>query len=90
MKKSLEFIVVIKGCGLIDLGFARQTFTRSNKRDMVHRIWKRLDRGMANDKWLEVIPQTTVTHLSSVGADNCPLLLEMSTRSDYVIRKLKN
>ncbi|XP_049365117.1 uncharacterized protein LOC125829910 [Solanum verrucosum] len=55
MRKSLDFIAVIETCGLIDLGFNGQRFTWSNKRGTHHRIWKRLDRAMVNDKWLETM-----------------------------------
>lgn len=77
MRKSLEFIAVIEACGLLNLGFSGQKYTWSNKRGIHHRIWKRLDRALVNDSWLEKMPQTTITHLSSIGSDHCPLLLEM-------------
>ncbi|XP_049347584.1 uncharacterized protein LOC125812144 [Solanum verrucosum] len=44
------------------------------------RVWKRLDRAMVNDKWLDLMPQTTITHLPSVGSDHCPLLMEMEKK----------
>ncbi|KAK4706320.1 hypothetical protein R3W88_034129 [Solanum pinnatisectum] len=56
MKKSLDFIATIEACGLIDLGFSGQKFTWSNKRGIGHRIWKRLDRALVNDTWLEKMP----------------------------------
>ncbi|KAG5585848.1 hypothetical protein H5410_046282 [Solanum commersonii] len=61
----------------------------SNKRGIHHRIWKRLDRALVNDKWLEKMPQTTITHLPSVGSDHCPLLMEMSARKEDHIRYFK-
>ncbi|KAG5598514.1 hypothetical protein H5410_029884 [Solanum commersonii] len=79
MRKRLEFIDVIEACGLLDLGFSGQKFTWSNKRGINHKIWKRLDRAMISDSWLEKMPQTTITHLPSVGSDQCPLLMEMNT-----------
>ncbi|XP_015158404.1 uncharacterized protein [Solanum tuberosum] len=89
MRKSLEFIVVIEACGLMDLGFSGQKFTWSNKKGIHHRIWKRLDRALINDAWLEKMPQTTITHLSSVGSDHCPLLMEMVAREEDQIRYFK-
>ncbi|KAG5580344.1 hypothetical protein H5410_050971 [Solanum commersonii] len=44
MNKSFEFISVIEASGLIDLGVDEA------------RVWKRLDRAMANDQWLEKMP----------------------------------
>ncbi|XP_015169049.1 uncharacterized protein [Solanum tuberosum] len=66
MNKSLQFIGVIEACGLIDLGYTWLLFTWCNQRDAEARVWKRLDRSMANDKWLENLPQTTIENLSSV------------------------
>ena len=47
-----------------------QSYTWCNHRKDGARIWKRLDRGMVNDKWLERMPQTNITHLPSVGSDH--------------------
>ncbi|KAH0712326.1 hypothetical protein KY289_008285 [Solanum tuberosum] len=68
---------VIEACGLIDLGHTGLIFTWCNQRDAEARVWKRLDRSMANDKWLENLPQTTIENLSSVGSNHSPLLMEM-------------
>uniref|UniRef100_M1DWN9 RNase H family protein n=1 Tax=Solanum tuberosum TaxID=4113 RepID=M1DWN9_SOLTU len=35
------------------------------------------------------MPQTTITHLSSVGSDHCPLLMEMVAREEDQIRYFK-
>ncbi|XP_015162434.1 uncharacterized protein [Solanum tuberosum] len=77
MNKTFEFISVIEACGLIDLGYTGNPFTWCNQMAAQARVWKRLDRSMVNDKWLEVMPQTTVEHLPSVGSDHSPLLMEM-------------
>ncbi|KAK4707386.1 hypothetical protein R3W88_033075 [Solanum pinnatisectum] len=85
MKKSLEFIGVIEACGLLDLGFNGPRFTWSNQRGINSRIWKRLDRAMVNDRWLQDIPHTNITHLPSVGSDHCPFLMEIQARPhDYI------
>ncbi|XP_055826362.1 uncharacterized protein LOC129894731 [Solanum dulcamara] len=89
MRKSLEFISIIQACGLQDLGFSGQKYTWSNQRGIFFRIWKRLDRGMVNDKWLEVMPQTTITHLPTVGSDHCPLLLEFTEHHQHQIKYFK-
>ncbi|KAK4729629.1 hypothetical protein R3W88_022617 [Solanum pinnatisectum] len=76
MKKSLEFIGIIEACGLLDLGFNGPKFTWSNQRGIQFRIWKRLDRAMVNDRWLQYMPHTSITHLPS-GSDHRPLLMEI-------------
>ncbi|KAK6780088.1 hypothetical protein RDI58_022272 [Solanum bulbocastanum] len=89
MKKSLEFIGVIEACGLMDLGFSGPKFTWSNHRGINSRIWKRLDRAMVNDKWLQDMPHSNITHLPSVGSDHCPLLMEITARSEEHIKYFK-
>ncbi|XP_055814560.1 uncharacterized protein LOC129884256 [Solanum dulcamara] len=89
MNKSLEFISVIEACGLTDLGFHGQSFTWCNNRDNDARIWKRLDRAMVNDRWLEIMPMTTVTHLASTGLDHCPLLVECQDNHSNPIKYFK-
>ncbi|XP_010324843.1 uncharacterized protein [Solanum lycopersicum] len=89
INKSLEFINIIESCGLTDLGYHGQYFTWCNHRKDGARIWKRLDRGMVNDKWMEKMPKTTITHFPSVGSDHCPLLMEISDNKEHVIRYFK-
>ena len=70
--KSLEFINIIETCGLVDMGYNGQKLTWCNHRKDGARIWKRLDRGMINDQWLEKMPHSSLTHRPSVGSDHCP------------------
>ncbi|XP_015159800.1 uncharacterized protein [Solanum tuberosum] len=89
MRKILEFITMIEACGLLDLGFSGQKYTLSNNKSINHRVWKRLDMALVNDNWLEKMPQTTITHLPSVGSDHCPLLFEMVAREEEHIKYFK-
>ncbi|XP_015170882.1 uncharacterized protein [Solanum tuberosum] len=89
MNKSLEFISVIEACGLVDLGYSGQHFTWCNQRAEQARVWKRLDRAMVNDKWLEIMPQTNISHLPYVGSDHTPLLMEMTVNDNQGIKYFK-
>lgn len=62
----------------MDIGYHDQPFSLCYQREEGDRIWKRLDRAMVNDKWFHEIPETTINHLSLMGSNHCPLLLEMS------------
>ncbi|XP_055806946.1 uncharacterized protein LOC129875705 [Solanum dulcamara] len=44
---------------------------------------------MVNDKWLDVMPVTPITHLASTGSDHCPLLLECVNRQVKTIKYFK-
>ena len=87
--KSLEFINIIETCGLVDMGYNGQKFTWCNHRKDGARIWKRLDRGMINDQWLEKMPYSSITHIPSVGSDHCPLLREVRDINANIIRYFK-
>ncbi|KAK4731257.1 hypothetical protein R3W88_024245 [Solanum pinnatisectum] len=89
MNKSMDFISVIEACGLIDMGYSGQHFTWCNQRAEHARVWKRLDRAMVNDKWLEIMPQTTISHLPSVGSDHTPLLMEITETTNQGINYFK-
>lgn len=69
IKKSFEFIIAIEGHRHTD--FSGQSFTSCNNKCVDATIWKTLDKGMINDKWLEIMPLTTISHLYSIGSDNC-------------------
>ena len=87
--KSLEFINIIETCGLVDMGYNGQKFTWCNHRKDGARIWKRLDRGMINDQWLEKMPYSSITHLPSLGSDHCPLLMDVRDINANIIRYFK-
>ncbi|XP_015068710.1 uncharacterized protein LOC107013272 [Solanum pennellii] len=86
INKSFAFISVIEACGLTDLGYNGIPFTWCNQKDANARVWKRLDRAIVNDKWLENMPQTTIEHLSAVGSDHSPLLMEIVKKEDKHIK----
>ncbi|XP_049391508.1 uncharacterized protein LOC125855898 [Solanum stenotomum] len=87
--KFLITIVYAKSCGLMDLGYTSQRYTWCNQRNEEARVWKRLDRAMVNDNWLQGIPQTVITHLPSVGSDHCPLLMEIVDKVKQPIKYFK-
>lgn len=89
MNKRLEFIRILDVCGLMELGYSGQQFTWCNQRAMDDRIWKRLDRDLVNDNWLQSMSQTTITHLPSMGSDHCPLLMELIVKPENNIRYFK-
>uniref|UniRef100_A0A8C0UC45 Reverse transcriptase domain-containing protein n=1 Tax=Cyanistes caeruleus TaxID=156563 RepID=A0A8C0UC45_CYACU len=89
IKKSLEFLSMIEDCGLTDLGYYGSKYTWSNGRGPNSIVWKRLDRGLANDSWLAAHSATTITHLASAGSDHSPLLMELNDRRTNSIRYFK-
>ncbi|KAF5187888.1 hypothetical protein FRX31_022525 [Thalictrum thalictroides] len=74
--KSHFFIDMIDQCELCDLGFIGSFFTWQNKQYGSRRIWKRLDRGMANVAWKFRFPNMKIFHLTTVSSDHKLLILK--------------
>lgn len=67
-------------CGLLDLGFVGQRFTWCNGRYREQRTMVRLDRVMANKRWVEQFPEAQVQHISMSASDHCLLALFLKKR----------
>ncbi|XP_019244554.1 PREDICTED: uncharacterized protein LOC109224431 [Nicotiana attenuata] len=78
----MDFLCMIEDCGLVDLGFYGLRYTWSNGRGQCSIVWKRMDRGLANDQWLAAFSATNVSNLDSTGSDHTPLLLEIRVRQE--------
>lgn len=89
INKSLEFLSMIEDCGLTNLGYYGHRYTWSNGKGTCSIVWKRLDRGLANDNWLATHPATTITHLASASLDHSPLLLALHVIPDNAIKYFK-
>ncbi|CAL5097923.1 unnamed protein product [Urochloa decumbens] len=64
-------------CGLRDIGFAGIPWTYDNKKSGQRNVKVRLDRGVANQDWLDRFPDASVFHLTSPCSDHCPLLVSV-------------
>jgi hypothetical protein len=67
---------------LVDLGFVGNRFTWSNRREGSFNIRERLDRGLANQNWVHLFPNSLVNHIPATQSDHCPLLI--STTGSYL------
>jgi exonuclease III len=70
--------------GAVDLGFAGNKFTWSNRRWGKGSIRERLDRGICNSEWRLLFPKAVILHLGAINSDHCPLLLD-SNPTDYLM-----
>lgn len=74
--KSCFFNKLVNDAELMDLGFFEYKYTWYNKRENIKDfIEARLDRALANPRWLNLYPRDLVYHLPSVGSDHKPILL---------------
>lgn len=66
-------------CGMIDLGYKGSRYTWTNKRYQSQKdtILERLDRCLANDKWVLQYQESSVLHLSRTKSDLCPMKVQI-------------
>ena len=76
-----SFREALDDCGFIDLGFSRPKFTWHGKR-IGELILNRLDRGVANYKWLNRFPMGKVQHLHCFTSNHRPLLLALDLNGE--------
>ena len=76
-----DFVDFVHSNALVDLGFVGNKFTWSNHRPGKNNIKERLDRGLANQDWVHLYPNSLINHLLAANLDHCPILL--STVGSY-------
>ncbi|TXG64077.1 hypothetical protein EZV62_011071 [Acer yangbiense] len=84
-----NFRNVVDECDLIDLGFTGPRITWNNRRDGVANVQERLDRILANCKWIDLFPGAKIQHLGFNSLDHCPLLVVFGEGSRGVNAKGK-
>ena len=75
MRRAQIFKNCLDTCSLIYLGFQGPRYTWVNKQDIGFFIQERLDRAFANQDWMNLYSEASVTHLTRVHSDHCPILL---------------
>ncbi|KAG0478652.1 hypothetical protein HPP92_013371 [Vanilla planifolia] len=73
-----EFSDFIQELQLCDLGFIGNRYTWCNNKDGLARIYERLDRVFLNVDGVSEFTGATVYHLTRLGSDHCPLLIQFS------------
>lgn len=84
-----EFREALDDCGLQDLGFTGKLFTWWNKQAEQFAIFERLDRGVANIKWIELLPGIGVFHMPSDKSDHVPIRVTHISRGEKARKRKK-
>jgi hypothetical protein len=81
------FRLMIKQCGLIDLGFSGHAYTWTNKHFSSNPTYERLDRCLVNADWCDAFPNSNVYNMPLIHSlsDHAPILFS----TDGPARKLK-
>lgn len=81
-KRMEMFRDTLSYCDLLDVGFVGPRFTWERRNSVRTNIRERLDRVVANEKWLEKFPNMEVQHILSFASDHLPILLTLDARLD--------
>lgn len=61
--------------GLLDVGFAGNPYTWTNKRSGWANSKERIDRAFANQQWVMLFPRAVVKHLPLLASNHAPIVL---------------
>ncbi|KAA3480901.1 reverse transcriptase [Gossypium australe] len=76
-RRMEAFRYALDECQLMDIGYSGTWFTWERGNLLETNIRKRLDRGVANDRWMVLFPRGNVQHLPYTTSDHCPLLINI-------------
>lgn len=76
-QRSKDFNDWINSEALIDLGYTGKHFTWKRGKSASTFKGARLDRGLCSVEWLDLFPNTKITHLPYLSSDHTPLLLKL-------------
>ena len=68
-----EFAYFISSSSLIDLGFDGDLFIWCNNQYGRAQVSEHQDRALVNGDWFDFYPKCSVSHLSRIGSDHCPV-----------------
>ena len=71
------FQKVVHDCGFVDFGFSGLPYTWDNRQDGGRNVKVRLDRGLGDHRFLELMGETVVKHIPLAQSDHCALLVEI-------------
>ncbi|KAK5785354.1 hypothetical protein PVK06_039928 [Gossypium arboreum] len=83
-KRIEAFCEVLEEFHLTDVGYMGIWFTWERGNMTETNIKERLDRGVANEKWMKLFPRGNIHHLTSLLSDHCPLLINTTTGNIFM------
>ncbi|KAF9588988.1 hypothetical protein IFM89_017667 [Coptis chinensis] len=78
-QESKHFMEMVNICGLIDLGFNDPIYTWCNNQQGRNRVFKRIDRFLANAQWRVLHPNAKVFHKPNLESNHKILLLHLNS-----------
>ncbi|GMI89666.1 hypothetical protein HRI_002635900 [Hibiscus trionum] len=77
-----SFRNVLEDCSLSDIGYKGRWYTWQKGVNSAAHVRERLDRGVVNGEWWEMISNFSLSHLSHTFSNHCPLLLDTNFQAN--------
>ena len=90
LSQIAEFQRVADDCSLLDLGFEGPKFTWCNNRFRGNLVYVRLDRGLYNQEWLDLFPNSKLFHIPFGFSDHLALLTDIKGAVPVIARGHKH
>ncbi|KAH0656867.1 hypothetical protein KY290_032529 [Solanum tuberosum] len=87
--EALEFASCINACALTEVRTSGSKYTWWNGRIEEDCIFKRLDRILVNQEFMDLFPTSEVHHLIRQGSDHAPLHMTSSSREEMFIKPFR-
>ncbi|WMV21122.1 hypothetical protein MTR67_014507 [Solanum verrucosum] len=87
--EALEFASCINACALTEVRTSGSKYTWWNGRIEEDCIFKRLDRILVNQEFMDLFPTSEVHYLIRQGSDHAPLHMTSSSREDVFIKPFR-
>lgn len=88
-KKNLFLKIFLNDVGSLDLGFCGKSYTWTNGKHGLALIKERLDRAVADERWVIKFPKATEEHLTMELSDHCPIMVSTGGRIPFVRRPFR-
>ena len=76
------FREAVQYCGFSNLGYRGLPYTWDNRREGLRNIKVRLYHGLADDAWLELFGESSITHVQTSESDHCALYVHIRRTGD--------
>lgn len=78
-----DFQSMLLHCGLVDLGYVGNMFTRENGQEVDAYVEERLDRAYDTVEWCELFLHSKLSHLIASYSDHVPIILTTQVESNH-------
>lgn len=85
-QEMVDFATCVNACSLTEVRFCESIYIWWNGRIEEDCIFKRLDKVLVNNKFLQILPNSEVHHFIRQGSDHAPLHVVCDATQDQIVK----